>query len=243
MTQVDAELEESERYAQIVDEKAVEFALQDSEGRPLRLADLRGTVVVLNFLYARCRETCPLHSALIAKIQALAKEAKGLSEQIRFITVATDTEDEGATAALMREHGALHRLDPANWVFLHGGRGREGAGIGLAKAYGLEFVPAGDGEQMHGIVTHVIDPKGRLRVRFHGLKFEPVRLMLYAAALAHGEHPAPQAMPASAPREVWIRLTLGVAFAVAGAIAYGLLSAWSRRRKDSVHSKAKRTEA
>ena len=48
---------------------------------------------------------------------------------------------------------------------------------------GLEFTQTADGEQMHGIVTHVIDQDGRLRARFHGLGFEPLNLVIYVNAL------------------------------------------------------------
>jgi protein SCO1/2 len=38
---------------------------------------------------------------------------------------------------------------------------------------------------MHGVVTHVIDQDGRLRARFHGLKFNPVDLVVYVNALVN----------------------------------------------------------
>ncbi len=38
---------------------------------------------------------------------------------------------------------------------------------------------------MHGVVTHVIDQEGRLRARFHGLKFEPTNMVLYINALVN----------------------------------------------------------
>lgn len=38
---------------------------------------------------------------------------------------------------------------------------------------------------MHGAVTHVIDQDGRLRARFHGLRFSPVNVTIYANALVN----------------------------------------------------------
>jgi len=40
--------------------------------------------------------------------------------------------------------------------------------------------------QMHGIVTHVIDQDGRMRARFHGLKFAPISLVTLVNALTNG---------------------------------------------------------
>ena len=37
-----------------------DFGLRDERGRMLRLADMRGTPVVVTFLYTTCKDTCPL---------------------------------------------------------------------------------------------------------------------------------------------------------------------------------------
>lgn len=185
--EVETELQERERYAEFVERKAPSFALADADGREIRLADLRGEVLVLNFVHARCRDKCPLHSRLIAEVQSQVNEA-GLGDRVRFISIATDTEDPEDTAAIMRRYGARYGLDSANWLFLHAGIVGTDTGIEVAKRYGLEFVPTAEGEQMHGVVTHVIDAQGMLRARYHGLRFQPLNLTSYVAALAHGDH-------------------------------------------------------
>jgi len=55
----------------------------------------------------------------------------------------------------------------------------------LAEAFGHKFTKTEDGYQMHGIVTHVIDREGRWRANFHGLKFQPVNLVLFVNALVN----------------------------------------------------------
>jgi len=40
-------------------EPAYDFVLRDQDGRPARLADARGKVVALTFIYANCRDLCP----------------------------------------------------------------------------------------------------------------------------------------------------------------------------------------
>ena len=59
MEDVEASLNEKERYAQFVDQPAPEFDLTGVDGNTLSLADLNGKTVVLNFLYTRCTEACP----------------------------------------------------------------------------------------------------------------------------------------------------------------------------------------
>lgn len=180
-------MSEAEPYTQIVDKPAPKFDLKTPDGQTVALEDFAGKSVVLYFLYARCKDECPLHSLKIKQVQEQIAEA-GLSGQIQFVAIATDTEDAASTADLMRQHPQHYGLDPTNWIFLFGGPGRESAGTDLARAYSLEFTPAGENVQIHGVVTHLVDPEGRMRARYHGLDFDSVSLVSYAAALLHGEH-------------------------------------------------------
>ena len=45
--------------------KPTDFAVRDENGKPVRLADLRGRPVVVTFLYTTCKDTCPLTAAQI----------------------------------------------------------------------------------------------------------------------------------------------------------------------------------
>ncbi|WP_148863309.1 SCO family protein [Marinobacter fonticola] len=186
MADVEASLNEKERYAQFVDRPAPPFDLTDSDGNRLSLADLKGKTVVLNFLYTRCTEACPLHMNLIRQLQT-GVEGEGLSDEVTFITIATDREDIVGTRQNMRAYGANFELNPVNWHFLYRAEGEPpGLTSELAKAYGVQFTDTGDGVQVHGVVTHVIDPTGRMRARFHGLKFQPEHLVTYLKAIAIG---------------------------------------------------------
>jgi len=187
---VEASLNEKERYAQFVDLPAPQFDLINSESNTLSLADLKGKTIVLNFLYTRCTEACPLHMNLIRQLQT-GVEDEGLSEEVVFITIATDREDVAGTRKNMRAYGENFDLNPGNWHFLYrAGAEQPGLTSELAKAYGVQFRDTGDGVQVHGVVTHVIDPQGQMRARFHGLKFMPEHLVTYLKAVAIGPNVA-----------------------------------------------------
>jgi protein SCO1/2 len=238
------ELREKEPYLQLADRQAPGFALEDPDGRKVALADLRGKVVVLNFIYSRCTDVCPLHSELIARIQEQVNATR-MRDQVQFITIATDTEDAAATTQLMRAHGEAHGLDPRNWIFLYGGTAELQEGIRLTKAYGLEFTPAAQGVQMHGVVTHVIDQEGILRARFHGLKVQPLSVTAFINTLLYPDHHGPAAASAAAPPAagspserkpswpggVFFQAMLGASFAALG-IGVFLLHRrrWQRRQ-------------
>ncbi len=96
----------------------------------------------------------------------------------------------------MQSYGPAHGLDPSNWAFLTTLPDQpENTTRQLAEAFGHTFTPEGDGMQMHGVVTHVIDQEGRWRANLHGLKFEPTNLLVYLNALvnrAQALHPHPE---------------------------------------------------
>jgi len=189
-----------EKYFQPLDKAAPEFALQDADGRPVRLTDLRGKVVVLHFIYAGCPDVCPLHADRIAEVQAMVNRTP-MKDQVQFLSVTTDPERD--TPEILRDYGPVHGLDAGNWVFLTTTPNQpEDATRRLAEAYGHKFMKTGDGFQVHGVVTHVIDREGRWRANFHGLRFEPTNLVLFVNALVNDVHP-PQGQ---AERTLWDRV-------------------------------------
>jgi len=181
--ELDRELLERERYFQPMNQEAPGFTLQDADGRTVRLADLRGKVVVLSFIYASCPDVCPLHSERIAEIQAMINQTP-MKDQVQFVSITTDPARD--TPEVLRDYGPAHGLASANWEFLTRAPGEpDDATLRLAEAYGLKFKLAEGGDQMHAVVTHVIDQTGRLRARFHSLKFESTNLVVFVNDLVN----------------------------------------------------------
>ena len=185
LKELEDQLTAGERYIQVVNRPAPDFALQDADGHATSLEDLRGKVVILYFVYASCPDVCPLLSERIADIQQQINTTP-MRDIVAFVAVTTDPERD--TPDVLRGYGPAHGLDPVNWRFLTSGADHPAATRELAKAYGLEFTPMDDGTQMHGLVTHVIDKSGNLRARFHGLKFKNISLILYVNALTNDTH-------------------------------------------------------
>jgi len=182
LKEVEQNLYEKETYYQPVDVEAPNFALQDADGRAIGLADFKGKVVVLHFIYASCRDLCPLHAEKIAAVQKMVNITP-MRNEVQFLTVTTDPKRD--TGAVLRNYGDNHGLDPVNWIFLTAAAGvPEDTTRRLAKAYGVEFRLRENGsEQMRGAVTSVIDQEGFLRGRFHGLDFQDVNMVIFINAL------------------------------------------------------------
>jgi protein SCO1/2 len=182
-----SELFGKEKYFEVKDRPAPDFALQDADGKAYRLSDLRGKVIVLHFIYAGCPDVCPLHAERIAQVQEMVNSTP-MRTQVQFVTITTDPERD--TPEVLRAYGEAHGLKPENWVFLTSGLGMpEDTTRKLAEQFGHKFIKTGDGMQLHGIVTHVIDREGRWRGNFHALRFEPTNLVTYINALVNdGDH-------------------------------------------------------
>lgn len=181
--ELETQLGDREQYFQPVDKPAPEITLRDADGKVARLSDLRGKVVVLHFIYAGCPDICPLHAERIADVQAKINHTP-MKKLVQFISVTTDPSRD--TPAVLRDYGPAHGLDPVNWTFLTTTPDQpEDTTRRLAEAFGHGFVKTSDEYQIHGIITHVIDKEGRWRANFHGLKFDPVNLVLFVNALVN----------------------------------------------------------
>lgn len=183
MDEVDAMLQNDEKYFQQIDRPTPDFTLRTADGRIVRPADLIGKVVVLHFVYTSCPDVCPLHAEKIAEIQKMVNSTP-MKDQVTFVTITTDpTKDK---PDVLNAYGPAHGLDPVNWLFLTTAPGQpEDMTRNLAEAFGHKFSVTNDGYQMHGIVTHVIDKEGRWRANFHGLNFAPVNLVTFVNALTN----------------------------------------------------------
>lgn len=156
--------------------KALDFTLRDQFGGEIRLADLRGRVVVLTFLYTACPDLCPLVAQKLREVDHLLGDRR---REVALVAVTVDPErDTPARAAeYSRQWGMLDRwrfltgdrraLEPV-WAYYWVGDVRQEPavpGVAQAAAYGVT----------HASPLHLIDRAGRIRV-VHGSDFRPAEL-------------------------------------------------------------------
>lgn len=180
---LETQLGSREQYFQPIDKDAPQFALQDAHGRPVSLADFRGKVVALHFIYTNCPDVCPLHLDRIGEIQTMVNQSP-MKDQVQFITITTDPSRDRDN--VLTDYGRVHGVDSVNWVFLTTRPDQpEDTTRKLAEQYGHKFTKTEDGYQVHGVVTHIIDKEGRWRANFHGLKFDPTNMVAFMNALVN----------------------------------------------------------
>jgi protein SCO1/2 len=93
-----------------------DFTLADQSSRPVHLADFRGRVVALNFVYTRCPlpDVCPRLCAAFARLQ---KRFAG--RELAWLSVTLDPQYD--SPEVLAGYAKIWRADPARWYFLTGG--------------------------------------------------------------------------------------------------------------------------
>jgi protein SCO1 len=87
--------------------RAPDFELRDQDGEPISMRELRGTPVLVTFLYTTCEETCPLQA------QTVRGALDDLGHDLPAIAIAVDPprDTPERARAFLSEQRALGRLD------------------------------------------------------------------------------------------------------------------------------------
>jgi protein SCO1/2 len=150
------------------------FALVDQDGRPLSLADLRGHLVVLDFLFTHCPGPCPIQTG--ARVELQRSLGPALRARTRFVSITLDPERD--SPEVLRAWALARGADLADWHFL---TGPPEAVRGVVESYGVGTTRGAGGEIEHSLATFLIDAEGRIAERWLGLEHEPAEI---ARALA-----------------------------------------------------------
>jgi protein SCO1 len=92
---------------------APDFDLTDQFGRPTRLAEFRGSSVLVTFLYTHCPDTCPLY---LANILAARQAISDAGDEVPIVIVVTVDPDRDTVERLR----AYADLWPVDWLFVTG---------------------------------------------------------------------------------------------------------------------------
>jgi cytochrome oxidase Cu insertion factor (SCO1/SenC/PrrC family) len=95
-----------------------DFTLIERNGSAVDLAHLRGKIWIADFIYTTCTDTCPLQTAMMAKLQ---QEYAGKSD-VQFVSITVDPERD--TPEVLAQYADKHQADATRWYFLTGQRDR-----------------------------------------------------------------------------------------------------------------------
>ena len=141
------------------------FALDSSRGPRVALADLRGKVLAVTFVFTTCTDSCPILTAKLAEIgRALGSD---FGPRIAFVAISVDPLND--TPARLRDYAIAHRADAPGWHFL---TGTPSDIDDVLRRYGAYAKKTDGGSVDHLFLTSLIDRAGRLRVQYLGTRFD-----------------------------------------------------------------------
>ncbi len=146
--------------------------LVQSDGRPLQFSSLRGSAVVLTFVYTRCPlpQFCPLMDRQFAALARRLRDEPGLASQrdaragsragapsVRLLSISFDPEYD--TPAVLAAHAREVGADGITWRYVTADRQTIDA---FAPRFGLVLERDEPGTITHNLRTAVVDRQGRL---------------------------------------------------------------------------------
>jgi protein SCO1/2 len=138
---------------------APDFVLTTQDGAALRLADLRGRVLLVSFVFTTCNGTCPATTHRMARVQQVLDQ-RSLSKdgRVRLLSITLDPARD--TPEVLRAYMKLYDVEAANWTFLTGPPERVHKVIA---DWGMWARPAPNGQLDHPSRVFLVDQRGRVR--------------------------------------------------------------------------------
>lgn len=143
------------RYGQLP-----QFSLQDQHGDPFRDTDLRGRVVIVDFIFTSCPDVCPL---LTEQLASLRKQLPAKAP-LAFVSFSVDPEHD--TPERLRDFAQQHGVDVDNFWFVTGPLDEVKRVVTQGFKQAMQLQPASQGQPrnvLHGTHFVLVDPSGALR--------------------------------------------------------------------------------
>src|ERR1700674_1695927 len=92
------------------------FTLTSQDGAPVSLADFRGKVVAVTFIYSFCTDTCPVLTPMMSFVQD--RLGPDFGTKIAFVSITVAPERD--TPEVLKEYAQAFGANLAGWAFLTG---------------------------------------------------------------------------------------------------------------------------
>ena len=90
---------------------APDFDLTSQDGKRVTLADLRGKVVAVTFIFTMCPDICPMLTSNMAQVQEMLGADFGKS--VAFVSITIDPEND--TPEVLKDYAEAFGADPEGW--------------------------------------------------------------------------------------------------------------------------------
>lgn len=155
-----------------VGDEVPDAAFIDAQDARRSFAEWKGHYTLVTFIYTQCPlpNFCPLMDQNFATIQRAVAEDDALRGQVKLVSISFDPDHD--TPAVLAEHAARRRADPAVWSFLTGDRVTVDR---FAARFGVGVIRPTDGarEITHNLRTTLLDPDQRVAAIYSGSDWTP----------------------------------------------------------------------
>jgi cytochrome oxidase Cu insertion factor (SCO1/SenC/PrrC family) len=94
------------------------FNLTDQAGGSFSSMSLSGRVTLLDFVYTRCTDACPLLSATFQETQRKLADDKSLASKVTLVSLSVDPQHD--TPSVLAEYARQFKADASTWKMLTG---------------------------------------------------------------------------------------------------------------------------
>src|SRR5687768_5800855 len=147
-----------------------EFSLVDQSGVPFSSGDLGQRVVLANFIFTSCVDTCPLLSATMGRVQEQLKAEGVYGSRTLLLSFSLDPERD--TPAMLTAYGERFDVDHAGWRMLTGSSdavGNLAQELKLGRPIPIPPAPGGPAINLaHSNRFVLVDPTGQVRGYYPG---------------------------------------------------------------------------
>ncbi len=138
------------------------FALTDQQGNPFTEANLKGKIVIADFIFTRCQTICPEMSSQLKRVQ------QSFLNDPSVILVSHTVDPEYDTTAVLSDYAKQYGAQYGKWFLLNGPKDKL---YNLARKGYVLPVQDGDGgpeDFVHSDRIVLVDKLGRIRGYYNG---------------------------------------------------------------------------
>jgi protein SCO1/2 len=152
-------------------EHAPAFELVDQNGHAVNSAELKGSVVLLAFMYTHCSTVCPMVTERMGAIATQLGGSGAPGKSIRLVSISFDPARD--TPAWLATYSRSVGADP-RWLFLTGSR-EQIASVLDGYDFHVTRLPSGDFDHVSRV--YLIDASGNIRQIYSVSFLDPPRVV------------------------------------------------------------------
>ena len=144
--------------------------LLDAKGNYFLIQDYSEKIVLVDFIFTKCRSVCPIITQNLKKLHTRLKRSL-IAKHVVLLTISFDPDYD--TPPVLARYSEAVGADTHDWIFATVENKRQ-LQI-LLDTFGIVVIPSPDGQFEHNAAIHLVDRSGRLAKIFD---YDSIELIL-----------------------------------------------------------------